>query len=123
MNVPSKRLISTIAFVSLSLSSCVFDDFLDERRQQALRAEFRALGEKCARVNIPYPETSKCIVAAGYTLKAGYAPALGQSMTSVRRCVGESCGWINITVERNGNVLRWEVGSSGKPGLPSNALN
>jgi hypothetical protein len=119
----SNHPLALAALACVALSSCVFDDFLDHRRQLALRAEFQTLGERCVRVKRFYAGTGDCLVAAGYKPLLAPTQNPGERRATARRCVGASCGWIQITIDLNGMVLRWEVGSSGKPGLPSNALN
>lgn len=136
MGVLTNQRLWIAAFVSLAsvvLSSCVIDDFLEARRQRALRAEFQALGEKCVRVNEPYALTQKCIVASDYTLSEPLPEMtpdrvrdmLTETIIDVKHCIGESCGqlWITVDLRGGGVVKRWEVRTSGHQGLPSNALN
>jgi hypothetical protein len=124
MNAPTKPyrpIAICISLVAIFLSSCAVDDFIENRRQQALRSELQALGEKCVRINADYSGTKKCVVLAGYVLEGSPfepPPQLEERERNsvVQRCLGKSCGWLLISFHLSSRtVTKWEVKIVGPP--------
>jgi len=118
MSTPAKLqwpIAITLSLAAIVQSSCALDDFVEERRQQALRSELQALGEKCVRINADYLTTSKCIVVAGYVVAfspfdSPLQPGEKEITTFVKRCLGKSCGLLSISVDTFSRaVTKWKV--------------